>query len=162
MTTHHIRTTALVAVAAVALAIAIPMAASASGSPQPRVAPHIVGTWPNDVNMGGAGGYEVWNTGKVVALNHAPYYGSAKASPADIVGFAADPDSGGYWLIGANGAVYSEGTTCQDETLVGPKIKPKSGVVGAVNQTKDFTEGFTMVTAAGHLYSYTCEFQFSG
>ena len=159
MTTHHIRSTAVVAVAAVALAIAIPMAASASGSPQPRVAPHIVGTWPNDVNMGGAGGYEVWNTGKVVALNHAPYYGSAKGI-SDIVGFAADPDGGGYWLIGANGKVFSEGTTCQDETLRGPRIKPTSGVVGAVNETNDTNEGFTMVTAAGHLYSYTCQFTF--
>ena len=162
MTIHHIRTTALVAVAALALAVVIPVAASASGSPQPRVAPHIVGTWPNDVNMGGAGGYEVWNTGKVVALNHAPYYGSAKASPADIVGFASDPDSGGYWLIGANGHVYAEGTTCQDQTLVGPKVKPTSGVVGAIYQRDDTNEGFTMVTALGGLYSYTCEFQFSG
>jgi hypothetical protein len=110
--------------------------------------------------MTGAGGYEVWNTGRVVALNHAPYYGSAKALPADIVGFAGSITSGGYWLIGANGAVYSEGTTCQGETLVGPKIKPKSGVVGAVNQTTELNEGFTMVTAAGRLYSYTCQFTF--
>jgi hypothetical protein len=160
MTAHHILTATLAGAAAVTLAIAIPIAASASSSPQPRVAPHIVGTWPNDVNMGGAGGYEVWNTGKVVALNHAPYYGSAKASPADIVGFAADGESGGYWLIGANGAVYSEGTTCQDETLEGPKIEPKSGVVGAVNQKNQYNEGFTMVTAAGHLFTYSCVFTF--
>jgi len=108
--------------------------------------------------MGGAGGYEVWNTGKVVALNRAHYYGSVHPSVADIVGFAADSDSGGYWLIGANGKVYSAGTTCQDETLVSPKGAPTSGVVGAIVQTNDENEGFTMVTSSGGLYNFTCMF----
>lgn len=147
-------------VAAVALAVAVPIGASASSHRSAVPEPHIIGLWPNDENFGGGGGYAVWNTGKVQALNGAPNYGSVSPPVTDIVGFASDPDSGGYWLIGANGHVYAEGTTCQDQTLVGPKVKPTSGVVGAIYQRDDTNEGFTMVTALGGLYSYTCEFTY--
>jgi hypothetical protein len=148
----------IVVVAALALTVVVPVAASAHPSAAPR--PHVIGLWPNDVNFGGGGGYAVWNTGKVQALNGAPNYGSVTPPVTNIVGFAPDPDSGGYWLIGANGQVYAEGTTCQDETLVGPKVKPTSGVVGAIYERDDTNEGFTMVTALGGLYSYTCEFTY--
>jgi hypothetical protein len=146
-------------VAALALAVVVPVAAAAaSSSPQPRVAPHILGTWPNDTNMGGAGGYEVWNTGKVVALGHARYYGSVSSPVTDIVGFAADSFSGGYWLIGANGKIYAEGKTCSGQTLQGPANGPRSGVIGAINLSDTFDEGFEMVTTLGRTYSFSCQF----
>ncbi len=142
----------------VLLAVAIPIAASASTHhPSLLPKPHIVGVWPNDVSISGTGGYVVWNTGKVQAVGHAPYYGSVSKKVTNIVGFASDPDSGGYWLIAANGTVYAKGTTCQFQKLIGPRDPPKSKVVGAVNTTNG-DEGFEMVTSADHLYSYTCQF----
>lgn len=147
--------------AALALAVAIPVAASASNGPKPRVAPiagtQVIGTWPNDVNGGGAGGYVVWNTGKVVAVGDAPYYGSARPELDDIVGFAGDWKSGGYWLIGANGEIYPEGATCPNKTLVGPADRPISGVIGAINLDKRSVDGFDIVTASNRTYAFSCQ-----
>jgi hypothetical protein len=145
---------------AVILAVVVPVAASATTHPNATVKPHIIGTWPDDVNLSGAGGYVVWSNGKVQALSKAPSYGSLKLKKPvnDIVGFAADSLSGGYWLIGANGAVYGLGSTCQDQSLVAQKDRPRSDVVGAINTTGD--EGFEMVTSSGHTYSFTCQFVF--
>jgi hypothetical protein len=112
------------------------------------------------VSTDNAGGYVVWNTGRVQAIGHAPYYGSVKPGVTDIVGFASDSLNGGYWLIGANGAIFGMGSVCRDEKLVGPKVTPTSGVVGAINLTGGFDEGFTMVTAAGRMFSFTCKFTF--
>jgi len=53
-----------------------------------------------------------------------------------------------FWLIGANEAVYGKGSTCQSQTLVGPKNRPKSGIVGAIILASG-GKGFEMVTAAG-------------
>jgi hypothetical protein len=151
-----------VVLAALALAVAIPVAASASSNSQPKIAPHIVGThvvgtWPNDANGGGPGGYEVWSTGKVVAVGDAPYYGSAKPGLNDIVGFAADSDSEGYWLIGANGQIYPEGSTCANKTLVGPADRPTSGVIGAINLKTPSVDGFAMVTKSNRTYAFSCQ-----
>lgn len=151
----------LLVLLAVILVVVVPVAASASIHPNAAPKPHIIGTWPDDVNLSGAGGYIVWSNGKVQALSKAPSYGSLKLKKSvnDIVGFAADSFSGGYWLIGANGVVYGLGSTCQDQTLVAPKNRPKSGVVGAINTTNG-DEGFEMVTSSGHTYSFTCQFVF--
>jgi hypothetical protein len=146
-------------VAAVAAVLGLGLlATSIHPSAAPKAAKaHIVGTWPNDVSISGAGGYAVWNNGRVEALGHAPSYGSVKKATSDIVGFVGDDLGGGYWVIGANGAVFSLGTTCQFETLVAPKNRPTSGVVGAISLTND-SEGFDMVTKNGHLYPFTCQF----
>jgi hypothetical protein len=120
-------------------------------------APHVIGTWPNDVSMSNAGGYLVWSNGHVQALGRAPYYGSANVPANNVVGFASDGLSDGYWLITSTGHHYSIGTTCEFETLVGPKNPPRSGVVGAVNLSGD-DEGFNMVTSNGHLFPYRCQF----
>ena len=107
---------------AVVLAVAVPIAASASTHPSvAAIRPHIVGTWPNDVSDSNAGGYVLWSNGRVQTLDGAPYYGSVTKKVNDIVGFEADGLGGGYWIIGANGAVYARGSTCQDETLVAPR-----------------------------------------
>jgi hypothetical protein len=151
------KTAAVVAVLAVGGLVASTTHASGSTAPKASKA-HIVGTWPNDVSESGSGGYAIWNNGRVQALGHAPFYGSVKKATSDIVGFAADEVSGGYWLIGANGAVFSLGTTCQFETLVAPKNRPSSGVVGAISLSSDLNEGFNMVTKSGHLYAFTCQF----
>ena len=80
----------------------------------------------------------------------------------DIVGFEADGLGGGYWIIGANGAVYARGSTCQDETLVTPKNAPKSKVVGAINLKSEGNEGFEMITASGRSFAFSCQFTNSG
>jgi hypothetical protein len=157
MTLRRVLSATLGGAAALALAVAIPVAASASSHQSAAPEPHLIGIWSDDVLAGGPGGYAVWNTGKVVALNHAPYFGSVKPPVTDIVGFAADTQDNGYWLIAANGAVFSKGSTCESETLVGPKVKPTSGVVG-VYQSNNGNEGFTMVNAFGRLYPYMCQF----
>jgi hypothetical protein len=144
---------------AVALAVAVPVAAAAGTHQSAAPKPHIIGTWPNNVTGSEAGGYVVWSNGRVEALGHAPFFGSVRERINDIVGFAADRFSGGYWLIGADGAVYPKGSTCVDKTLVGPTNAPKSKVVGAVNMTDDH-EGFVMVTAAGRTFKFTCQFAF--
>lgn len=146
---------------AVILAVVVPMAASAS-TPKAAPKPHIIGTWPDDVTFNGDGGYVVWSNGRVQALSHAPSYGSLRLKKPvnNIVGFEADPMSGGYWLIAANATIYSLGSTCQDQTLVGPKIVPKKGVVGAVNLADSSNEGFEMVTSLGRTYSFSCQFSY--
>ena len=123
---------------AVTLAMAVPIAAAANTRASKAPKPHIIGTWPNDVALPGSGGYIVWSNGRIQAMSHAPNYGSLRLRKPvnDIVGFAADGWGAGpycFWLIAANGAVYSVGHTCVDEHLVGPKDAPKEGVVGAVN-----------------------------
>ena len=147
----------------VTLAVAAPIAAMASTRPSTAPKPHIIGTWPNDVAVPGSGGYIVWSNGRVQTVDHAQSYGSLRLKKPvnDIVGFAADGwGSGpyGFWLIAASGAVYSVGHTCVGEHLVGPKDRPKSGVVGAVNPRGEFgaAEGFEMVTSSGRTYRFTC------
>ena len=100
----------------------------------------------------------LWSNGRVQTLDGAPYYGSVTKKVNDIVGFEADSLSGGYWIIGANGAVYSKGSTCQDETLVVPRGAPKSKVIGAINLKGQFNEGFEMITASGRSFAFTCQF----
>jgi hypothetical protein len=110
------------------------------------------------VSDSNAGGYVLWSNGRVQAIDGAPYYGSVTKKVNDIVGFQSDGVGGGYWIIGANGAVYSRGSTCQDETLVAPRGAPKSKVVGATNLKSEFNEGFEMITTAGHSFAFTCQF----
>ena len=99
-------------VAGLALVVALPVAASASSHRSAAPEPHLIGIWPDDVEGGGPGGYAVWNTGKVVALNHAPHLGSVEPPVTDIVGFVADTVDNGYWLVAANGARLLEGIDC--------------------------------------------------
>ncbi len=143
---------------AVTSAVVVPVAASASTHSSTAPKPHIIGTWPDDVSSSVDSGYIVWSNGEIQALGNAPSYGSLnlKHPVNNIVGFEADPASGGYWLIAADGTVYGLGSTCQDGKLVRPSSPPKSGVIGAINLANQ-VEGFGMVTASGHAYSFICQ-----
>ena len=56
------------------------------------------------------GEWETTGTGTVTPLDGATSYGSiTQALARPIVGMAATPDGGGYWLVGADGGVFSFG-----------------------------------------------------
>jgi hypothetical protein len=56
-----------------------------------------------------------------------PGLGVTPAAP--VVGIAS-PDSGGYWLIGADGGVYGIGDAKYMGSLPGDKIVPASAITG--------------------------------
>jgi hypothetical protein len=162
MTTRRILTATLAGVAAIGLAIAIPVTASASSSSQPKVAPHIVGTWPNDVSMGGTGGFIVWSNGRVETVDGAPFYGSFSIATNNVVGFAGNGTENGYWVVTSTGQIYGTHGVCSSgETLLGPHITLKAGerVIGAISGSS-YTDDFALITNLGRIFDYGCNFNF--
>jgi hypothetical protein len=162
MTPRHIVAATFAGVAALALAVAIPVAASATGSSQPRVAPHIVGAWPNDVSMGGTGGYIIWSNGKVVTIDGAPFYGSFNIPTNNVVGIAENGMENGYWVVTSTGQIYGTHGVCSDgETLHGRHIalRPGERVVGALSASTG-EDDFALVTSQNRTFDYGCEFNF--
>jgi hypothetical protein len=150
----------LAAAAAVAVGTVAGYAATnpAGAALRPHAA-RIVGTWSNDASGGGAGGYRVWSNGQIDPLAGAPYYGAIKDPANTVVGFIGDRGSDGYWIITSNGHFYARGTTCEYDTMIPPKNRPHSGVVGAIN-LPNYDEGFYMVTSSGRLYRFACGYTF--
>ncbi len=162
MTTRQILKATLAGTAALALAVVVPVATSAAGSPQPRVAPHIISAWPNDVSMGGTGGYIVWSNGKVVTIDGAPFYGSFNIPTNNVVGFAENGMENGYWVVTSTGAIYGTHGVCSSgETLQGPHVtlRPGERVVGAISSSGSMKD-FALVTNLDRTFDYGCNFTF--
>jgi hypothetical protein len=119
---------------------------------------HIVAAFPNDVTItNSTGGYVLYSNGRVNAVQGAPFYGDARKSGLNnFVTMAQDPLNG-YWLITSAGQIYAYGgKICAGPPgVVGPKnvVGP---IVGTIYPANSNAEGFTMVNAAGTLYSYSC------
>jgi hypothetical protein len=162
MKPRHILAATFAGAAALGLAVAIPIAASAAGSSQPRVAAHIVSAWPNDVSIGGTGGYIVWSNGKVMTIDGAPFYGTFNIPTNNVVGFAENSSDNGYWVVTSTGKLYGTHGVCQSgETLQGQPVnlKPGEKVVGAVSASS-MEDDFALVTNLGRTFNYGCEFTF--
>jgi hypothetical protein len=126
--------------------------------------PHVVAAFPNTIGLSQAGGYVLYNNGKVNALNGAPFYGDARKS--GITNFAAlNQAYGGYWLVTATGKVYSYGSVCQGDKISPPK-NVVSPIVGTLSMSQaqmnnsNIDTGFQMVNAKGTVYSYLCLYSF--
>ncbi|MEO1063009.1 MAG: N-acetylmuramoyl-L-alanine amidase [Actinomycetota bacterium] len=63
-------------------------------------------------------------SGTVTAENGAPFYGDPRALPlvAPIVALVPAPDAAGYWLVGADGGVFSYGNVQHPGRMVGVPI----------------------------------------
>jgi hypothetical protein len=124
----------------------------------PTASVHIVAAFPNDVTItNSTGGYILYSNGRVNAVQGAPFYGDARKSGLNnFVTMAQDPLSG-YWLITSTGQIYAYGSKiCSGPPgVVGPK-QVVGPIVGTIYPANSNTEGFTMVNAAGTLYSYSC------
>jgi hypothetical protein len=136
------------------------VATSALGAPAPRV----VGAFPNTVGVTSAGGYVLYNNGKVNALNSAPFYGDARKG--GLTNFAALAQTyNGYWLVTSTGKVYTYGPVCQGDKILAPK-KLVSPIIGTLNLSQaqmnnsNIDTGFQMVNAKGNVYSYFCLYSF--
>ncbi|MCL6104606.1 MAG: hypothetical protein M1483_03070, partial [Actinobacteria bacterium] len=88
----------------------------------------------------------------------ANYYGSMgdRALAAQIVGIASTPDGKGYWLVGADGGVFSFGDAGFYGSLPkgpgGLGIHPASSIVG-IASTPD-GKGYWLVSAHGGVFSF--------
>lgn len=139
--------------------------ASVSTSAHAAPAPRVVGAFPNTVGFTSAGGYVLYNNGKVNALNSAPFFGDARKS--GLTNFAALAQTyNGYWLVTSTGKVYTYGSVCQGDKISAPK-KVVSPIVGtlylsqAQMKNSNLDTGFQMVNASGTVYSYLCLYSFS-
>ena len=109
------------------------------------------------LDRGGRGGrasggeWETTGTGTVTPLDGATSYGSVSQPLAKpIVGMAATPDGGGYWLVGADGGIFSfgdavfhggTGGTHLNAPIVGMAATPDGG-------------GYWLVGSDGGIFSF--------
>jgi hypothetical protein len=151
-----------VAVVAGLGAVGFSISASASTARPKAVVGHIISAWPNDVSMGGTGGYIVWSNGKVVTIDGAPFYGSFNIPTNNVVGFAENGMENGYWVVTSTGAIYGTHGVCSSgETLQGPHVllRPGERVVGAISSSGSLKD-FALVTNVGRTFDYSCNFNF--
>lgn len=97
----------------------------------------------------------VSSNGSVFALNGlAPDYGTATkiSLAAPIVGIAALPTSRGYWLVGADGGVFSFGAAKFYGSIPALGIKLRAPIVG-VASTPD-GKGYYLVAADGGVFTF--------
>jgi len=152
---------AITIASSVAISVCVFGGLAEAGRSVPRVVPHVVGTWPDESGSDTSGGWQLWSSGKVVALQGAPYFGGAASHHLNnFVGMVGDSFNDGYWLITSTGKVFPFGTVCQGQKLVAPRGAPKSGVVGAIHLRSQVDEGFDIITKSGRSYSFKCEFVF--
>lgn len=123
---------------------------------------HVVGAFPA-FGGNGTGGYVLYSTGRLDALDGAPFYGDARKAGLDnFVTMAQTSD--GYWLVTATGEVFTYGGIngdCQGDTVSRP-----TNLVGRVIGTLflsakqqnngNIDAGFLLVTSAGDIYTYAC------
>lgn len=141
-------------------AVGFAVTASASTTGPKAVVGHIVGTWENDINGGGTGGFVVYSSGKVVAVDGAPFYGSFRIASNNVVGFADDGMENGYWVVTSAGRIYGTPDVCgSGEVLQGPRVSLKRGerVLGAIYPL-DSDDDFSLVTNLGRTFEYACNF----
>ncbi len=127
---------------------------------------HVVGAFPA---FGGneTGGYVLYSTGRLDALDGAPFYGDARKAGLDNFVTMADT-SDGYWLITATGQVFTYGGIsgdCQGDTISRPTnlVGPVIGTLflsAKQQNNSNIDAGFLMVTSAGDIYTYACRSTF--
>jgi hypothetical protein len=69
----------------------------------------------------------------------------------DVVGMAADPANGGYWLVGADGGIYAFGGAPYLGNAVGD-LNGTTGPIVAMASTPD-GGGYWLVTSNGYIYA---------
>jgi hypothetical protein len=69
-----------------------------------------------------------------------------------IVGMAATPDGGGYWLVASDGGVFTFGDAAFFGSLPGIHVSPNKPVVG-LTATAD-GKGYVMTGADGGVYTF--------
>jgi hypothetical protein len=103
----------------------------------------------------GTGYYEVDRAGDVAAFGAATCYGSLTGTSLNepIVGMAVDRQTGGYWLVGADGGVFAF-----DAPFLGAasSLHLNAPVVG-IAATPDGA-GYRLVAADGGVFSYNAPF----
>ena len=103
----------------------------------------------------GSGYYEVDAQGDVAAFGGAACYGAmtGTALTRPIVGMAVDPATGGYWLVAADGGVFSFNAPFRGST---GNIKLNKPIVG-MGATPDGV-GYWLVAADGGVFSFDATF----
>ncbi len=101
-----------------------------------------------------AGLRAVSTDGNVYTYGDAQFYGSAGGLPLakPIVGMAATPDGGGYWLVASDGGVFTYGPGGQPPYLGSASGASSSPVVSIVPADGGF--GYWLVNASGQTFAY--------
>ncbi len=116
-----------------------------------------------------AGGTAYWladRAGQVASCGTAPDLARPFASDAPIVGIAAAPIGEGYWLVAADGGVFSFGNARFHGSMGGkPLNAPVVGMAadpsgGAGAEASD--RGYWLVAADGGVFSFGSTFYGSG
>ena len=108
--------------------------------------------WPPPRTVAGTGWWRA--DGGVFAFGDAGFHGSTGSIALNkpIVGMAATPDGGGYWLVASDGGVFAFGDAGFHGSVPGQGIVnpvPIAGIVGTASGL-----GYWMVGRDGALYSY--------
>jgi len=93
---------------------------------------------------------QVTEQSAVFSFGHAPIPGPSITSNAALVGMAATPDSRGYWLVAANGGIFSFGDAGFSGSAGGVHLNEP--VVGMA-ATSD-GRGYWLVAADGGIFSF--------
>ena len=88
------------------------------------------------------------------AFGDAAFSGSLGATPLNrpIVGMAATPDGGGYWLVASDGGVFAFGDAAFSGSLPDQVVTPLAPVVALV-ATPD-GGGYWVVSSDGGVFAY--------
>ncbi|HLG68215.1 MAG TPA: CAP domain-containing protein [Acidimicrobiales bacterium] len=120
---------------------------SASANPLPQ---RVVGM------AGAGGGYELADAqGAVSVHGGAAFLGAANGLPlaAPIVGMAADPATGGYWLVAADGGIFAFGAPFLGSMGNQPLNQPIVGMAA-----DPATGGYWLVAADGGIFAFGAPF----
>ena len=103
----------------------------------------------------GTGYYEVDAQGDVAAFGAATCYGAMTGTRLSqpIVGMAVDRNTGGYWLVGADGGVFSFNAPFLGSTGGMHLNRPVVGITATLNGT-----GYWLVASDGGVFSYNAPF----
>jgi hypothetical protein len=104
----------------------------------------------------GSGYYEVDAQGDVAAFGAATCYGAMTGVHLNqpIVGMAVDRNTGGYWLVAADGGVFSFNAPYLGSMGGTPLNKPIVGMTATLNGT-----GYWLVASDGGVFSFDAPFQ---
>ena len=104
----------------------------------------------------GTGYYEVDAQGDVATFGAATCFGAMTGARLSqpIVGMAVDRNTGGYWLVGTDGGVFSFNAPFLGSTGGMHLNKPVVGITATLNGT-----GYWLVASDGGVFSYNAPFQ---
>jgi len=104
----------------------------------------------------GTGYYEVDAQGDVAAFGAATCYGTLTGVHLDqpVVGMAVDRTTGGYWLVAADGGVFSFNAPFLGSTGGVALNKPVVGITPTLNGT-----GYWLVASDGGVFAFDAPFQ---